>query len=72
MTKRAAAIVTAGLAATTLTGIALPAHAADWTYIGEYPTKSKCIDMGQSYQREGWDKYSCRTNVQGTWYLFVK
>jgi hypothetical protein len=72
MRKRAAAVVlTAGLAATALLGVATPAQAADWVNVGVYPTKSKCIDAGQTYQREGWD-YSCRTRPAGDWLLFIK
>ena len=71
MRKRAAAVLTAGIAATALLGVATPAQAADWVNVGVYPTKSKCIDAGQTYQREGWD-YSCRTRPAGDWLLFIK
>ncbi|MFI5729498.1 hypothetical protein ACIA49_05200 [Kribbella sp. NPDC051587] len=63
---RALTIVAAGAA---LTGIALPAFA--WTHVGTYPSKFKCVDAGQTYQREGWD-YSCRTRPAGDWLLFIQ
>lgn len=73
MRKRAAALLTTGIAVVAISGIAAPAQATvDWTYIGEYRTKSQCIDAGQQYQREGWNEYTCRTNPQGTWYLFIQ
>ncbi|MFI7636508.1 hypothetical protein [Nonomuraea sp. NPDC049400] len=67
-----AGIVAAGIAALAAIGIAAPAQAAGWTYIGEYTSRSKCIDMGQSYQREGWDEYKCEKNATGWYYLWVR
>ena len=71
MRKRAAAVLTAGIAAAALAGVATPAHAADWVNVGVYPTKFQCVDAGQTYQREGWD-YSCRTRPAGDWLLFIR
>jgi hypothetical protein len=72
MRMRAAAVLTAGLAVAGLGVVAAPAQATvAWAYVAEYKTKSKCIDAGQTYQREGWD-YTCRTNPNGTWYLFIQ
>ncbi|MGN9840863.1 hypothetical protein ACTMTI_22345 [Nonomuraea sp. H19] len=62
-------------AALTVIGISTPAQAAaGWTYIGEYTSKSKCIDMKQSYQREGWDEYKCTpsSRTSGWWFLWVR
>ncbi|MFI6736782.1 hypothetical protein ACIBI9_27975 [Nonomuraea sp. NPDC050451] len=67
-----AGIVAAGIAALAAIGIAAPAQAAGWTYIGEYTSYSKCVDMGQSYQREGWDEYKCTLNATGWYYLWVR
>jgi len=63
--------MTTGIAAAALAGVSTPAQAADWVYVATYPTYSKCIDAGQTYQREGWD-YSCRTRPAGDWLLFIK
>ncbi|MEU4603155.1 hypothetical protein AB0F43_09270 [Kribbella sp. NPDC023972] len=72
MRKRVAAVLTTGIAAAALAGVSAPAQAtATWTHVGTYPTKSKCIDAGQTYQREGWD-YSCRTRPAGDWLLFIQ
>ncbi|WP_214409094.1 hypothetical protein [Sphaerisporangium fuscum] len=62
------------VAATAVVGVTAPAHAraAGWTYIGEYTSKSKCVDMGQSYQREGWNEYKCSLNGTGWYYLWVR
>jgi hypothetical protein len=69
MRKHAVRALTIAAAGAALTGIAVPAFA--WTYVGSYPTKFKCVDAGQTYQREGWD-YSCRYRPAGDWVLFIE
>jgi hypothetical protein len=68
-----AAVLTTGLAVVAISAVTTPAQASvTWTTIGEYHTKALCIDMGQQYEREGWNSYSCRLNQSGTWTLFVQ
>jgi hypothetical protein len=69
------AVAVASLVATGIsTAISTPVQAAasGWTYIGEYRTKSLCVDMGQQYQREGWNGYTCRVTPEGKYNLWVQ
>lgn len=52
------ALAGTGIAAALVAGMAVPAQAATWWDVGSYGTKSKCIDAGQQYEREGWP-YKC-------------
>lgn len=55
-----AALLTAGIAAMTVSALSAPAQAAaSPIFIGVYPTKSKCVDVGQQYVREGFSSYGC-------------
>ena len=60
-----AALLGAGMAVMAVSALgapaqAAPAEAAAWTWIGHYPSKAKCVEVGTQYVREGFDKYECR------------
>ncbi|MEU0009400.1 hypothetical protein ABZ079_35570 [Streptomyces sp. NPDC006314] len=40
-------------------------------YIDTYPTYSTCVDVGQSYQREGFRDYDCLVETGG-WQLWLR
>ncbi|MWA06367.1 hypothetical protein F8568_039695 [Actinomadura sp. LD22] len=70
-----AAALTTGLGLTV--GVAaLPAQAAPaapaatWWDVGTYGTKSKCVDAGQQYEREGWP-YRCLYVTGAGWVLEI-
>ncbi|MFE7267410.1 hypothetical protein ACFU9B_36110 [Streptomyces sp. NPDC057592] len=52
--RKRGALLSLGVAAMAVIGLSAPsAQAADWTYIGMYASKTRCVDAGQQYQREG-------------------
>ncbi|MFD0689744.1 hypothetical protein [Actinomadura fibrosa] len=53
------AVASVGIAVTAVAGLSAPAQAASWKSYGGYTTKSKCIDAGQQYVREGFNEYKC-------------
>lgn len=79
------AVVSLGITAGVAFGMSAPAHAAisqpgveaqaAWSFGGLYSTKSRCIDAGQQYQREGWS-YKCAYGYQDTvgegWLLWIR
>ncbi|MEU8123375.1 hypothetical protein AB0C21_32070 [Spirillospora sp. NPDC049024] len=53
--------------------MSVPAHAADWKSYGRYTSKSKCIDAGQQYVREGFNSYKCTQDLgYPPWILWLK
>ncbi|MWA01991.1 hypothetical protein F8568_016750 [Actinomadura sp. LD22] len=70
--------VTGAAVAMAIGGLGVPAQAATtakaspqytWTYIGNYGSKKACVDMGQQYEREGWNAYKC--TLDGTSFPYV-
>ncbi|MEV8317330.1 hypothetical protein AB0Q95_24490 [Streptomyces sp. NPDC059900] len=69
--RKIAALLTTGAAAVSLLGagaVSAQAQAEAWQYIATYSSQSKCIDAGQSYVREGFNKYRCDPKPGGTGY----
>ncbi|MEV0349579.1 hypothetical protein AB0H88_27725 [Nonomuraea sp. NPDC050680] len=71
MSRLRAALLTTAIAVMGVSVLSTPAQAADWVFIGVFTTKSKCIDMGQQYVREGFSKYDC-TGSPGYYPLWVR
>jgi hypothetical protein len=66
-------LLSVGIAVLTVVGISAPAQAQGikaWQYMATYSTKSKCVDMGQHYQREGFTVYMCQASA-GKYRLYV-
>ncbi|MEU8305578.1 hypothetical protein AB0C84_18640 [Actinomadura sp. NPDC048955] len=67
------AAVGVGIAAAAVCGMSVPAHAADWKAYARYTSKSKCIDAGQQYVREGFNAYKCTSDLgYPPWILWLK
>ncbi|MEV1248126.1 hypothetical protein AB0L53_49665 [Nonomuraea sp. NPDC052129] len=71
MSRLRAALLTTAIAVMGVSVLSTPAQAAGWVYIGVFTTKSKCIDMGQQYVREGFSQYDC-TGSPGYYPLWVR
>jgi hypothetical protein len=70
------AAVSAGIAILAVSGLSAPAQAAapqisgssgfrpgpPWTLVDNYTSRFECVDVGQQYEREGWD-YFCYTQA---------
>ncbi|MFE7111872.1 hypothetical protein ACFU98_29170 [Streptomyces sp. NPDC057575] len=72
--RKRGALLSLGITAMAVIGLSAPsAQAADWTYIGLYASKSRCVDAGQQYQREGWSEWKCtnKPDTSGYW-LYVR
>jgi hypothetical protein len=65
--------LSAAAALLAVTGLAVPAQAADWKAYGAYNSKSLCIDAGQQYEREGFNAYKCTESGEyPPWTLWLK
>ncbi|MFC8124746.1 hypothetical protein [Streptomyces sp. NPDC057302] len=69
--RKIAALLTTGAATVSLLGlgtVSAQAQGEAWQYIATYASRSYCIDAGQQYVREGFNKYRCDANPGGTGY----
>jgi hypothetical protein len=76
-------VISAGIALVAAAGISTPVQASEpriaaspntsWKYIWSYKTKFTCIDMGQQYEREGWNTYKCVYEAEWPkeWALYI-
>ncbi|MET8743847.1 hypothetical protein [Streptomyces sp. NPDC004728] len=72
--RKRGALPPLGIAAMAVIDLSAPsAQAADWTYIGMYASKTRCVDAGQQYQREGWSEWKCvNTPLTGEYGLYIR
>ncbi|WP_433473103.1 hypothetical protein ACQPZP_30150 [Spirillospora sp. CA-142024] len=62
-----------GIAIAAVGGMSVPAHAAGWKAWDRFTSKSKCIDAGQQYVREGFNDYKCTYDPgYPPWILWLK
>ncbi|MFI7704117.1 hypothetical protein [Nonomuraea sp. NPDC049480] len=68
-----AALLGAGLAVLAIGALGTPAQAANWKWIADYNSKSRCVDAGTQYVREGFSAYKCPwIGASGHYSLWVK
>ncbi|WP_160150598.1 hypothetical protein [Nonomuraea solani] len=66
-----ATLITTGIAALALAGLAVPAQAAAWEPHSRYGSYRACVDAGQMYVRENYDEYKC-TDGPGYYQLWLR